>query len=207
VSQAGFYRSVAAVQRALLPVQSASEAAAAAHRLADAAIGQTPEAEQRDCAPGCSFCCHFPVGVTWAEAELLVTAIAAQPALADAVVAAAKDTRTHSWQQLASSLLPCPLLQDGRCAVYAVRPLGCRGWNSADAAACERAFGPGTQTSVPIDMAAHIAALGASAALLDWCARKGLPEGSRELRSALAAMLDALPGELAAAFARARPVA
>jgi hypothetical protein len=206
VSQAGFYRSLAAVQWALAPVQSATGAASAAHRMADAAIEHTPEAGQRECAPGCSFCCHFPVGVTWAEAELLVGAILAEPSLRTAVVAAAVDTQEHSWQRLASSLLPCPLLQDGRCAVYDVRPLGCRGWNSADAAACERAFGPGTLTGVPIDMAAHIAALGASAGLLDWCARNGLPAGARELRSVLAAMLEAPPQERAEAFARSRPV-
>src|SRR5690242_19292114 len=33
--------------------------------------------------------------------------------------------------------LPCPLLVEGRCSVYAVRPLSCRGWNSLDRGLCD----------------------------------------------------------------------
>jgi hypothetical protein len=36
--------------------------------------------------------------------------------------------------------VPCPLLEDGACSVYEVRPLICRGWSSLDASACERHF-------------------------------------------------------------------
>ena len=38
--------------------------------------------------------------------------------------------------------LPCPFLADDSCSIYPVRPLVCRGANSADVAACIRAFGP-----------------------------------------------------------------
>jgi hypothetical protein len=34
--------------------------------------------------------------------------------------------------------LPCALLIDRRCSVFPVRPLMCRGFNSSDAAQCER---------------------------------------------------------------------
>ena len=34
----------------------------------------------------------------------------------------------------------CPLLVDGRCSVYPIRPMSCRGWNSLDVQACEADF-------------------------------------------------------------------
>ena len=37
--------------------------------------------------------------------------------------------------------VPCPLLVDGRCSVYDIRPLVCRGYNSTDVDACRRAHG------------------------------------------------------------------
>jgi Fe-S-cluster containining protein len=42
--------------------------------------------------------------------------------------------RGEAW---AARRLPCALLKEGRCSVYPVRPLTCRGFNSADAAACQ----------------------------------------------------------------------
>lgn len=202
MSQADFYRAFTEVQRTLAPLPAEGAAVAtAAHQCADAAIARSPEAGTRACASGCSFCCHFPVGVTFAEAERLLQALAGEPALQDRVISAAAETARLSWQQLAAAMVPCPLLRDGNCAVYAARPLGCRGWNSADASACAAG------TSVPLDEPAYTAALGASAALTDWAARVHLPVAARELGSALAAML-AVPDATArrAAFTGARPV-
>jgi Fe-S-cluster containining protein len=44
----------------------------------------------------------------------------------------------------------CPLLVDDRCTAYAVRPLTCRGFNSADAGRCERAHHSGDWSAVPV---------------------------------------------------------
>jgi Fe-S-cluster containining protein len=44
--------------------------------------------------------------------------------------------------------LRCPLLRDGRCAVYEVRPLICRAMHSLDVAQCERAFRLASNTGV-----------------------------------------------------------
>ena len=35
--------------------------------------------------------------------------------------------------------VPCPLLVEGRCSVYEVRPLICRGYNSTNVDACRKA--------------------------------------------------------------------
>jgi hypothetical protein len=45
----------------------------------------------------------------------------------------------RSFNELVDDSVPCPLLIDGRCSVYALRPLVCRGYNSTDVDACREA--------------------------------------------------------------------
>lgn len=89
------------------------------------------------CTQGCSRCCESYAlpEVTWAEWELLQEALADLPeALRDRVqtqVAAISeaDFDAQGWPRHprnAYAQLGCPLLVDGRCSVYAYRPLSCR---------------------------------------------------------------------------------
>lgn len=68
------------------------------------------------CAPGCSDCCHRELTVTSIEAARIAALVRAlPPALRAALAARAADGE------------PCVALEaDGRCAVYAARPLVCR---------------------------------------------------------------------------------
>jgi hypothetical protein len=69
------------------------------------------------CAAGCSDCCKKRFSVTALEAEAVAAAVAALPE----AVAAAMAARARGAGEA------CPALEaDGRCAVYAARPLICR---------------------------------------------------------------------------------
>ncbi|SDL93405.1 Putative zinc-or iron-chelating domain-containing protein [Geoalkalibacter ferrihydriticus] len=86
------------------------------------------------CKAGCSNCCTLMVNATFPEA-LLVGAVLA-PEQFDAVAAHAEglariacDARDFKdyLRRRRRDLGPCPLLNaDGRCGVYAVRPIACR---------------------------------------------------------------------------------
>src|SRR6202795_3176740 len=66
------------------------------------------------CRPGCAGCCRhlslFPV-----EGIALASALSALPA--------AEATRIRERARLSAPDGPCPLLEDGRCLLYAARPI------------------------------------------------------------------------------------
>ncbi|MDQ2670529.1 MAG: YkgJ family cysteine cluster protein [Gemmatimonadota bacterium] len=102
------------------------------------------------CGGGCSTCCHGPFDISVADAELLVAAVRALPAVERAAVrsrAAAlmerfaeqlpgwsaphdiADVGDDAFDQAVSALRaePCPLLgPGGACLIYADRPMICR---------------------------------------------------------------------------------
>ena len=85
----------------------------------DQALARSPTAFQ--CAAGCDACCHVRIGVFAVEAVPIREALArletTDPALRTRVRAQADDPQHQDR---------CALLVDGRCAVYADRPLICR---------------------------------------------------------------------------------
>jgi Fe-S-cluster containining protein len=97
------------------------------------------------CQPGCSWCCHQRVGVSTLEVLRIVADLRSRLS-PDELQAVRERLRHHersrrapgvdSW---AAARLPCPLLVEQRCSIYAVRPLTCRGFNSRDARQCEAA--------------------------------------------------------------------
>jgi len=84
---------------------------------------------------------------------------------------------------------PCPLLVEGSCSVYAIRPFACRSLFSSDAKACEAGFATASAVLVPsLDWPRYIACgyiTGEIAALDDL----GLASHLVELRQALTLML------------------
>lgn len=197
VSHGEFYRGLEAAGRAAAG-HVGSAAAALAHDALQPLLTDTPDSERRACRRGCSHCCHFPVGVTFAEAARLADAVRSNPSLQRRVVADAAATATLPWSELAGR--PCPLLAaDGACEAYAARPLPCRALASLDANACQQALGG--DTDVPVDAVAFWRGLGAARALAT------LPPvpGTRELRAVLAAFATAPPPAWAGSFRDARP--
>ena len=85
----------------------------------DQALARSPAAFQ--CAVGCDACCHVRIGVFAVEAapirQALARLAATDPALRSRVRAQADDPALQDR---------CALLVDGRCAVYAERPMICR---------------------------------------------------------------------------------
>jgi Fe-S-cluster containining protein len=84
------------------------------------------------------------------------------------------------------------LTDDGRCAVYPLRPLACRGFKSGNAVLCAQAFADAAM--VPSGFVDGVAiVLGVAAAWSDAAARRGDREVP-ELHLALADALDAIAG-------------
>jgi hypothetical protein len=202
-NHAEFYRGAEAAAAAIASGASPTAAARAVHQAMLPLLAEGPGSPPRACRAGCAHCCHFPVGVTFAEALLLHRTLAAEPGLHAAVLANARADAERPWRELVGR--PCPLLTDGRCSAYDSRPLPCRALASSDDAACAAVL-RGTGTA-PRDEAAFWRGLGAASVLA-----KGQPGPSRELRSVLCALADAAGRDVdvdvdlttaTAAFARA----
>jgi hypothetical protein len=103
------------------------------------------------CLAGCSFCCHVgPERPDLLPSELLrIISYLQDPAravmLAEVVarLRAAPDTIPVGGKE------PCFFLHEGRCAIYAVRPMRCRAQHSPDRTACQRYF-VGEQGTMPL---------------------------------------------------------
>lgn len=96
------------------------------------------------CREGCDHCCYQAVGVTPPEALRIVAFLRrnlspeALEALKLELGARKEAIAGLSADQRFSPDHPCPFLEQGRCSIYVVRPLSCRGMNSLDAQDCER---------------------------------------------------------------------
>lgn len=99
------------------------------------------------CSQGCDYCCHLPVSVSVAEVVAVLDYVQQnfsaprREALRQRVAARYQDVVELTDEQRKHTNIRCPLLDDdGRCSVYPVRPLACRGFNSTDVEACRRRF-------------------------------------------------------------------
>lgn len=128
------------------------------------------------CGPGCTTCCLHVVGLTVAEGERLTEFLGTlKPDQQDEILSRAKDVAARGKglgpRQWWDARLPCPLLDEaGACIAHSVRPLPCRGYNSADRDACLR-MGAGEPVTPPV-LSAQIgvyghAQMGLAQALVD----------------------------------------
>ena len=122
----------------------ASHVADATHQGFERSMNRHFKAKGLACRQGCAFCCHSYVSVSSLEALLVAHTILSLPEQRrDAVIVKVHeiDERTRGLspeERTGKGALPCPLLRENRCSVYAVRPLSCRAEMSTDASACER---------------------------------------------------------------------
>jgi len=106
-------------------------------------MAHVPPEPRVACAAGCSMCCHNWIPVTAPEA-LLIAAHLRGADLAAARAAemahAAEAGRGLDRDQRLEQRLACPLLAEGLCSIYALRPLACRSFFSLSLDACRGIF-------------------------------------------------------------------
>ncbi|HLV65098.1 MAG TPA: YkgJ family cysteine cluster protein [Polyangiaceae bacterium] len=123
-------------------VELARTAMAATSRLIDGLFARAPKGSVA-CKAGCDHCCHQVVGVTTPEALAIFAHLKETRSedelarLTRHVVALDDVSRGLSSAERFSPDHPCVFLDAGRCTIYEVRPLACRGMNSLDAGECE----------------------------------------------------------------------
>jgi Fe-S-cluster containining protein len=98
------------------------------------------------CCHGCSYCCHVSVGATVPEVLTIAEYVRERfteeerDRLMQAIDANIQATEGMTREQRMDYRTPCPLLKDGSCTVYEIRPMTCRAWHSADADRCREDF-------------------------------------------------------------------
>jgi hypothetical protein len=137
------------------------------------------------------------------EAAQVVAHIAAhcdaetQAVLRQRVAAIAEKVAGLSIPAYFQANIPCAFLTpDNRCANYAARPVRCRGYYRADAAACAAPYASpdgvvsAGDLTIPIDPFAQAHASGVQAGIKQGCAAAGLDGRTQELHAAVQAVWD-----------------
>ncbi|MDX2157694.1 MAG: YkgJ family cysteine cluster protein [Hyphomicrobiaceae bacterium] len=167
----------------------ASEAARIAQGLSERSLKAHPAKVPIACKKGCGYCCHTFVAVLPPEAFRLADAVRGGTSRAlgvEAVRARTLPLRGLSPDQRVGAKLPCPLLVDGECSVYADRPLVCRQATSLSLPSCIEEY-EGTDREGRIEISsAHLAhSSNAHVALLGAMQAAGLPTDAFELGAVL----------------------
>lgn len=97
------------------------------------------------CKTGCTYCCHYHVMVSATEVFAMVEAIEKLPPhdrdmLKRRVQEVAARTKGMPRDVYLHTNIECAMLREGKCSVYAARPIACRGHHSADVAICKETF-------------------------------------------------------------------
>ncbi len=144
------------------------------------------------CRAGCSYCCHYPVTATVPEviritATLQAEATEGELAVLREKIEAHEQARTGLVGPERSRIpVPCPLLEQGRCSAYEIRPLTCRGWTSLDVSRCEAFYqDPSADAAIPIDGVQHAIARGIALGIQGGLRSEGLSDHFVELVPAL----------------------
>lgn len=145
------------------------------------------------CKAGCNFCCFNQVEVTPPEALLIGHYVEqhfsaeAKEKLAGRLTESMQLRSGKDKAELAQIRQenPCPLLEDGHCAVYSVRPLVCRAMHSLNAEKCERDMASRRLTAVPYYAHRQEIILSLSAGLQAGCRVIGCQADSLDLSRAL----------------------
>ncbi|MCK9388942.1 MAG: YkgJ family cysteine cluster protein [Sulfuritalea sp.] len=94
------------------------------------------------CGNGCSHCCKQPVVISSWEAARIAKFTGRKPV--DPVGIIPEQDNVERLRQRYAGV-PCPMLRNDRCTIYAVRPLACIGHHSlaADPSVCDITRSPG----------------------------------------------------------------
>jgi Fe-S-cluster containining protein len=149
------------------------------------------------CEAGCVWCCYQRVSASPAEVLRIVDYLRQNhspeelASLHARVVELDQQTRGLSAEERLSIGQPCPLLVDGRCSVYYVRPLTCRGYTSNDAFLCQRKTEEPDQTfHIEADPIRYFYCQGVLNGIYDGLTAHGLDGNMVELIAALRIALE-----------------
>jgi hypothetical protein len=144
------------------------------------------------CRKGCSHCCNIWVSATAPEAIFVVKSIAPleKQHARDSVTAAHAVTGGNTSEERARISLPCPMLRQNICSVYASRPLMCRGAASSDVQICERAYVGHSGENILQPLSHVLMSTGYAVALAGALRHAGLAATSSEYNSALMLAFD-----------------
>lgn len=149
-----------------------------------------------ECRKGCDFCCHVNVTVTVLEGVRIAAALAAgqEPQRQTDILMTAERLAGRDTDGRQALRAACPLLVDGACSVYEIRPLACRALLSQSARRCEERFsttGPGSRSSdLPSLVTPRLIAAGFVSGEMAAMEDLGLAGHLVELTASLAMMLS-----------------
>jgi Fe-S-cluster containining protein len=135
-------------------IEVAKEGAAIAEQTVRQAMQADPPVPSA-CKEGCDWCCHLTVGTSVPEVVRIVTylrqTLSPEELRATQEQVAKNDAERRQLppNRRAAARLPCGLLVGHRCSAYLVRPLTCRGFNSADASRCEQFVTSRARVEIP----------------------------------------------------------
>ena len=159
------------------------------HSAADEAVQRWPQRTEHACAPGCFFCCFL-----WTDAMPLEVLRIADHLHRTASPDDLAEVRRRLRERLAAPLgdRPCGLLTvEGRCAVYAIRPMTCRGFHSFSKSACQASFeGRTSGPTAALDEPLHMLVAAMQEGIERGLAEHGFESGWVELNEALLHALD-----------------
>jgi hypothetical protein len=172
-------------------IQIAEEAEQIAGAALTAAVLREPPRRPSACAEECAWCCYQRVGVAAPEVIRIAAQVRATFTAPQVQALQGRLAQALASPRQGAAPLPCPLLVNNRCSVYAVRPMTCRGFNSSDAAACQASVMDHSRTAVPV----YPPQLRIANVVLDGM-RAGIRESGLEgeLLELAAALRIALPG-------------
>jgi hypothetical protein len=159
------------------------------------------------CKPGCSWCCHERVSVSAPEVFRIADALSGGPH-AKAVLERARrvETATADAEPGDRRPIPCPLLEEGRCLVYAVRPLLCRAANATDVTPCRSWVETGTRAPVDVVTGKALPCNAVRAGMIRAIHERGLEADPLDLAVALRVVLEEEPSTLREAWAHGERV-
>jgi hypothetical protein len=150
---------------------------------------------QAACARGCAHCCKVHVSISAPEAIVLAAFLgdtlpaASLAALRERLERFADEVRGLDQAARVQAHLDCPLLSNGECTAYPVRPLVCAAASSLDASACARALDD-PEGTIPIEPIVHGALRAVQLGFTTAIAARGLDVGRYELAGALSVALS-----------------
>ena len=166
---------------------------------------QSLQPAELDCGKGCSHCCWLTAETTGAEAQGIARHLETTRTpeqlreLRARVAETAKRVKGLPPEARVAARIPCSLLENGRCAAYAARPLGCRAWNSRRESACIAALQTGREDLRPVQdqrpLGIHV---GVGSGLAQALAAAAIPESFDnpcELNAAMHIALSESDGE------------